>query len=98
MPTHFKTYTIQDKKVLVEMPKREKPKKMVESYHCSKDAKRVDLAFPREEPHHVYITDNLEPQEEELLVTSLQNNRDVFAWSYKYLKGVDPYYASIPYP
>ena len=72
------------------MPKREKPQQLGESYDGPEDAKRLDLALPREEPHPMYITMDLEPQEEELLLTSLRNHRDVFAWSYKDLKGVDP--------
>ena len=70
MPTHFKAYTIQDRKVSVEMPRREKPKQMGESYDGPEDAKRVDLALPREEPRLVYIAEDLKPQEEELLLTS----------------------------
>ena len=38
----------------------------------------------------MYIATNLQPQEEELLIQTLQQYHDVFAWSYKDLKGVEP--------
>ena len=38
----------------------------------------------------VYIATDLTPEEEDLLIKTLKEYRDVFAWSYKDLKGVDP--------
>lgn len=38
----------------------------------------------------VYIATDLTPKEEDLLIKTLKEYRDVFAWSYKDLKGVDP--------
>ena len=38
----------------------------------------------------VYIATNVQPKEEELLIETLKQYRDVFAWSYKDLKGVEP--------
>src|SRR5271156_1480600 len=37
-----------------------------------------------------YIATDLDPEEEEILIRTLKEYRDVFAWSYKDLKGVDP--------
>ena len=59
---------------------------MGESYMGQK----MDLANPSEEPRPVYIATDLTPEEEELLITTLKEYKDVFAWSYKDLKGVDP--------
>ncbi|MCO5583534.1 hypothetical protein L7F22_037445 [Adiantum nelumboides] len=44
----------------------------------------------REEPRPAYIADDLSKDEEELLLSLLKEYKDVFAWSYKDLKGVDP--------
>ena len=54
------------------------------------NAKKIDLAGEGEEPKPAYIAADLEPDEEELLIKTLKEYRDVFAWSYKGLKGVDP--------
>ncbi|MCO5560567.1 hypothetical protein L7F22_014182 [Adiantum nelumboides] len=60
------------------------------SYDGPEDAKKIDLASPGEDSKHVYIATDLEPEEEKELIEILQEFRDVFAWSYKDLKGVDP--------
>ena len=59
------------------------------SYEGPKDAKKIDLAGPNEDAKPVYIATDLEPIKEQHLVEILQEFRDVFAWSYKDLKGVD---------
>ena len=46
------------------MQKREKPKQVWEYYDGPKDAKKVDLALPWEDPHVVYEATNLDPKEE----------------------------------
>ena len=38
----------------------------------------------------LHIVANLEPEEEQLLIATLKEYKDVFAWSYKDLKGLDP--------
>ncbi|MCO5609451.1 hypothetical protein L7F22_063677 [Adiantum nelumboides] len=43
-----------------------------------------------EDPKHAYIATPLTEEEEKLLIATLKQYKDVFAWSYKYLKGVDP--------
>lgn len=58
------------------------------SYDGLEDVKKVHLANP--DPHLVYIATDLEANEKELLLKSLKTYRDVFAWSYKDLKGVVP--------
>lgn len=60
------------------------------SYDGLGDAKRIDLAYPGEEPKLVYIATDLSPKEEQPLIELLKEYRDVFAWSYKDLKGVNP--------
>ena len=57
------------------------------SYDGLEDAKQIDLALPGEESKLVWIATDLTQEEEELLVMTLKEYRDVFAWSYKDLKG-----------
>ena len=68
VPSNFKTYTVQDRKILTQSPRRDKPTNLGESYDGLEEVKQIDLAKPREEPKPVYIAANLQPQEEELLV------------------------------
>ncbi|MCO5581697.1 hypothetical protein L7F22_035586 [Adiantum nelumboides] len=48
------------------------------------------LKKPGEEPKPAYIATDLTKEEKQLLIATLKKYRDVFAWSYKDLKGVDP--------
>ena len=90
LPSAFKKYTIQDRTVLLQKPKRQKHTEEGEPYEGLEDAKQVDLALEGEEPKKVWIATNLTPGKEALLLSTLKEYRDVFAWSYKDLKGVDP--------
>ncbi len=91
MPDGLKKYTIEDQKVTLQKPVRQKPETPRVSYDGPEDAtKQVDLASPSEEPRMVWIATDLAPDEEELLMNTLKEYRDVFAWSYKDLKGVEP--------
>ena len=47
------------------------------------------MADEGQEPRPAYIAMDLEPAEEELLIRTLKEYKDVFAWSYRDLKGVD---------
>ena len=89
VPSHFKRYMIQDRKVIVQQPMRtlEAPG---QSYDGPENAKRIDLAEEEEDPRPAYIANDLLPEEEELLIKTLKEYKDVFAWSYRDLKGVDP--------
>lgn len=49
------------------------------SYDVLKDAKKLDLARPREDLKPMYIVMDLEPTEEHELIQLLQEYRDVFA-------------------
>ena len=61
------------------------------SYKGPKDAKKVDLAYLGEEDAKlVYIAMDLDSSEEHELIKILQEFRDMFAWSYKDLRGVGP--------
>ena len=60
------------------------------SFDGPEDAKKIDLSESGEELKPAYIATDLSPEEEELLIKTLKQYRDVFAWSYKDLKGVDP--------
>ena len=55
-----------------------------------KTRKKIDLAEEGEDPRPAYIANDLLPEEEELLIKTLKEYKDVFAWSYRDLKGVDP--------
>ena len=68
---------------------RQKPDSPGVSYDGPEDSKQVNLADEGEEPRIVNIATDLSPDEEELLVKTLREYKDVFAWSYKDLKGVD---------
>lgn len=88
VPSHYKKYTVEDCKIVVKKPERtDTPRK---SYDGPKNAKKVDLAEPRQDPEPVYVATNLNNVEEQLLIELLNEYKDVFAWSYKDLKGVDP--------
>ena len=89
VPSHYKRYAIEQQRIVLEKPKRERvePGK---SYDGPEQAKKIDLAQPGEDPKPAYIANDLTPEEEEILVKTLREYRDVFAWSYKDLKGVDP--------
>ena len=86
----LKKYTIADHKVILQKPVRQKSETPGVSYDGPEDAKQVDLAKPNEEPRLVWIATDLAHDEEELLVNTLREYQDVFVWSYKDLKGVDP--------
>ena len=60
------------------------------SYDGQEEAKKVDLAQLDEESKQVYVLEDLSEEEEKELIQLLQEFRDVFTWSYKDLKGVDP--------
>ncbi|MCO5593602.1 hypothetical protein L7F22_047617 [Adiantum nelumboides] len=89
VPSHYKKYTIQDRKIIVQQPMRElkEPGKLCDG---SEKAKKIDLAEPRGELKPAYIATDLTEEVEQLLIATLKQYRDVFVWSYKDLKGVDP--------
>ncbi|MCO5558107.1 hypothetical protein L7F22_011684 [Adiantum nelumboides] len=88
VPSHYKKYTIQDRKIIVQQPMREL-KEPGTTYDGPEKAKKIDLAEPGEESKPAYIATDLTEEEEQLLITTLKQYKDVFAWSYKDLKGVD---------
>ncbi|MCO5548151.1 hypothetical protein L7F22_001609 [Adiantum nelumboides] len=89
VPSHYKKYIIQDRKIIVQQPMREL-KEPGTSYNGPKKAKKINLTEPGEEPKPAYIATDLTEEEEQLLIATLKQYKDVFAWSYKDLKGVDP--------
>ncbi|MCO5580106.1 hypothetical protein L7F22_033972 [Adiantum nelumboides] len=60
------------------------------SYDGPKKAKKIDLAEPGKDLKPTYIATDLTEEEEKLLIATLKQYKDVFAWSYKDLKGVNP--------
>ena len=89
VPSHYKKYTIQDRHILLQTPERQRTQPRT-SFDGQENSKRIDLAKPREVERPVYIANDLTPAEEQELIALLTEYRDVFAWSYKDLKGVDP--------
>ena len=87
---NFKQFTIQDRKIVWEKPKRQPTGQKGESYDGPEQAKQVDLAELGQDPKTVWIATDLESEEETKLISTLKEYKDVFAWSYKDLKGVDP--------
>ena len=80
---------MEERKVVVQKPDKEKVIARV-SYDGQEEAKKIDLAQLGEEAKPAYILADLTPEEEEQLIALLKEYKDVFAWSYKDLKGVDP--------
>ncbi|MCO5570124.1 hypothetical protein L7F22_023840 [Adiantum nelumboides] len=80
VPFHYKKYTIQDRKIIVQQPMREL-KEPGTSYDGPKKAKKIDLVEPGEEPKPAYIATDLTEEEEQLLIATLKQYKDVFAWS-----------------
>ena len=60
MVSNFKTYTIQDQRIVTQSPNRERPTNLRESYHGPKEVKQINLAQPKEEPKPIYIATNLQ--------------------------------------
>ena len=60
------------------------------SYDLPEQSKTVNLTQSGEEAKLVQISQDLTIEEENLLLQTLIEYRDVFAWSYKNLKGVEP--------
>ena len=73
----------------MQKPKRQKPETPGDSYDGPEDDKQVNIANEGEEPKMVWIATDLTSNEEDLLIQLLKEHKDVFAWSYKDLKGVD---------
>ena len=90
IPNNFKKFTVLDKKIVWEKPKCQPTGQKGESYNGPEQAKQVDLADPHHKSKMVWIATNLEADEETILISTLKEYKDVFAWSYKDLKGVDP--------
>ncbi|MCO5592354.1 hypothetical protein L7F22_046356 [Adiantum nelumboides] len=88
VPLHYRKFTIQDRKFILTQPIRERKDK--ESYDGPEDAKKIDMVEPGDEPKPIYIATDLNPKEKKELINLLREYKDVFAWSYKDLKGVDP--------
>ncbi|MCO5560570.1 hypothetical protein L7F22_014185 [Adiantum nelumboides] len=90
VPAHYKKYTVEERKIILKKPGRREMANQGVSYDGPEDAKKIDLANPGEDSKPVYIAIDLETDEEKELIEILQEFQDVFAWSYKDLKGVDP--------
>ena len=61
VPSNFKRFTVQDWKIVLQPPTREKPKTLGISYDGPEDAKKVDIVEPKEEPRLVWIATALDP-------------------------------------
>ena len=98
VPSNFKSYTIQDRRIVLQQPKRVKPEIMGESYDGPEDAKKIDLANPGEEPRPVYIATDLTAEEEELLIATLEGVSRCVCLELQRLKGSGSDNLSAHYP
>ena len=88
VPSHYKKYTVEDRKILMQLPDQQNERN--KSYDGPEDAKKIDIAEPGKESRPMYIATDLTPEEENELIKLLKEYRNVFSWSSKDLKGVDP--------
>ncbi|MCO5577550.1 hypothetical protein L7F22_031381 [Adiantum nelumboides] len=76
VPSHYKKCNIQDRKIIVQQPMREM-KEPRTSYDGLEKAKKIDLAELGEEPKTAYIAINLTEGEEQLLIATLKQYKDI---------------------
>ena len=74
VPDGLKKYTIEDRKIILQKPMRQKPDTPGESYDGPEDAKQVNLANEGEEQKLVWIATDLTPDEEQLLIQTLKEH------------------------
>ena len=79
---------VEERKIILQRPTREKVVAGV-SYDGQEEVKKVDLAQSNEESKLVYVSVDLSEEEDKELIQLLKEFREVFAWSYKDLKGVN---------
>ena len=89
VPKHYKKYTVEERKIIWKKPNPQQPITIGISYEGPKEAKKINLAGRGEDAKPIYIAIDLEPNEEQSLIEILREFKDVFAWPYKDLKGVD---------
>ena len=71
VPSHYKKYNVKERKIVVQKPDREKVVAGV-SYDGQEEAKKINLAQPREEAKPAYILADLTNDEEEQLLVLLK--------------------------
>ena len=64
VPSHYKKYEVEERKILVQKPDKEKIVAGV-SYNGQEEANKIDLAQPGEEAKPAYISADLTAEEEE---------------------------------
>ena len=67
VPSHYKKYEVEERKIVVQKPDKEKVVARV-SNDGQEEAKKIDLAQPREEAKQAYILADLIAKEEEQLI------------------------------
>ena len=78
VPSHYKKYEVEERKIVVQKHDKEKVVAGV-SYDGQEETKKIDLAQPREEAKPAYISADLIAEEEKQLIALLKEYRDVFA-------------------
>ena len=82
--------TANDEEIQVEKDAEDAPQELEEGVKSTvDDLKEVNLGT-QDEPRPTFISALLNPQEEEDYVKLLREYKDVFAWSYKEMPGLDP--------
>ena len=77
VPSYYKKYTVEERRIVLQKPIREKVVAGV-SYNGQEEARKVDLAQPNEESKLVYVSIDLSKEEEKELAKLLEEFRDVF--------------------
>ena len=79
---HFKKYTIQNRNIVMHTPMRVQPNTLGISYDEPEDGMRIFVVDDLNQKP-AWIATNLDPEKEEILIATLKEYQDVFAWSYK---------------
>ena len=87
--SHYKKYNVEERKIVVQKPNRENFVASV-LYDGQEEAMKINLAQPRGKVKPMNIVVDLSSTKEEELIELLKEYKDVFAYSYKDLKWVDP--------
>ena len=90
VPGHFKSYTIQNRDIFCEKAKRIADTYDDGVYEGPTKVKEVNLVGPREMPKPIFVSVDLNKEEESHWITLLKECKDCFAWSYEDMKGVPP--------
>lgn len=79
VPSHFKKYTIKERKIVVQQSDENSPNSW-SMYQGPKNGKRLDLVNEGEEQRPLYIATDLDLEEEEILIKTFRENREMYSF------------------